>query len=162
MIHTLRSATTRNGFTLVELLVVVVLLAIFAAAIVPSLSGRDAEAKAASAHSAVRSIARQLEQHRSSNGDWPAQVEAAWFRGYKLPVNPLQPNHPRTVQDDINPAHGKWHPRDKTTDNFPFWYNPLNGAIRIRVPRQASDEETLALYNAANGADVAFFTGTGK
>ena len=33
-----------------------------------------------------------------------------------------------------------------------FWYNPTNGVYRARVPAQANDRETLALYNSVNSA----------
>jgi hypothetical protein len=75
----------------------------------------------------------------------------------------LQPDHPRTIQSDYDQSRsGKWHPIDKTTANHPFWYNPANGAFRIRVPRQATNAETLALYNRVNGTSVRALDDTNK
>ena len=145
-----------HGFTLVELLIVVVFIALFAATVVPALSERDEEAKIAAAQNVVRGVARQIERYRAQHDEWPPRVQAEWFRGHKLPINPLEPDHPRSIDED-NDAGGrteKWHPTGKTTASWPFWYNPSNGSIRIRVPEQATREETLALYNLVNGTDA--------
>lgn len=146
----------RQGFTLIELLVVAILLAIFAAVVVVNIQGADKEAGVPSARQAIQVISKQIDVYRQVNGSWPAMIDVVWFQNYKLPVNPLVPNHPATINSDIdgtnNPA--KWHPSDKTTLNFPFWYNATNGAVRIRVPKQSTNAETLALYNAANGTTV--------
>lgn len=155
-------ASLRQGFTLVELLVVVVVLAIFAAVVVVNLQGADKAAAIPAAHRAIQVISKQIDVYRQMNGKWPPTIDAAWFQNYKLPVNPLMPNHSATINSDIdgsdNPA--KWHPNDKTTLNFPYWYNARNGAVRIRVPKQATDAETLALYNDANGTNVTSLSGT--
>jgi len=149
-------AAMTNGFTLIELLLVTVLLAIFAAVVVVNVQEADNASRVASAQQAIRVISKQIDVFRQVKGSWPATIDPTWFRNYKLPLNPLVPAHPRTINNDIdgsnNPA--KWHPQDKTTQNFPFWYNARNGAVRIRVPVQKSEAETLALYNAANGTHV--------
>ena len=148
--------TPTAGFTLVELLIVVVFISLLTATVVPALAERDEEAKIAAAQNVVRGIARQIERYRAQNDEWPPRVQAEWFRGHKLPINPLVPDHPRTVAED-NDAGGrtnKWHPNGKTTAQWPFWYNPANGSLRIRVPAQATREDTLALYNLVNGTDA--------
>ena len=153
-----------SAFTLIELLIVAVLIALFAAITVPELAGSDDEARAATAFQAVRAIARQIEQHREPDGTWPGNIEPAWFRGYKLPVNPLHPDHNRDIRADVDGSNNadKWHPSDKTTTKFPFWYNPRNGAFRVRVPVQDSDAATLALYNLANNTEVPDLGATAK
>ena len=32
-----------------------------------------------------------------------------------------------------------------------FWYNPVRGIVRARVPDQTTDESTLSLYEQVNG-----------
>ena len=154
--------TRTQGFTLLELLIVAVLLAVFAAIIVPSLTGADDEATAATAYSVVRTVGRILERKRDENGDWPANIEAEWFRGHKLPVNPFEPTHRRTIRQNIDPDPTEWHPSQKTTRNHPFWYNPSNGAFRVLVPQQPTDAETVALYNLANGSAISSLSDSEK
>lgn len=151
----------RHGFTLIELLVVAILLAIFAAVVVVNIEGADEEAGVPSARQAIQVISKQIDLYRQVNGTWPATIDVAWFQNYKLPLNPLAPNHTANINSDVDGSNNaaKWHPSDKTTLNFPFWYNAKNGAVRIRVPRQSSDTETLALYNAANGSRVTSLSG---
>ena len=151
-----------SGFTLVELLIVAVVLAIFASIVVPAISGSDDEAMAATAHSVVRSVSRIIDRERGRTGSWPANIDPAWFRGHKLPVNPFVPNHPATIRSNIDPDPTEWHPAEKTTKNAPFWYNPTNGAFRILVPEQTNRDETVALYNLANGTDVSALWETTK
>jgi type II secretory pathway pseudopilin PulG len=137
-------------------LVVVVLLAIFAAVVVINIQGTEKETEVPAALQVTQVISKQIDVYRQVHGKWPTRIEELWFQNYKLPVNPLVRDHPRTINSDIdgtnNPA--KWHPENKTTSSFPFWYNATNGAVRIRVPKQATDTETLALYNAANGSNA--------
>ena len=124
--------------------------------VVVNIQGADKEAGVPSARQAIQVISKQIDVYRQANGKWPTRIEAQWFQNYKLPVNPLVPNHSATINSDIDGANNsaKWHPNDKSTLNFPFWYNATNGAVRIRVPRQSTDAQTLALYNAANGSTV--------
>ena len=146
-----------------ELLVVVILLAVFAAIIIPNLAGTDDEAKVAAAYKVVRTVSRQIDQNIEPDGSYPANISVEWFQGFKLPINPLHPDHPRTVQDDIDGVNpNKWQPIGKTSESYPFWYNPSNGAFRIRVPAQATEAETLALYNKVNGTNANRMRDTSK
>ena len=159
----IRRVSRMGGFTLIELLVVAVLLAIFAAVSVSTVQGADEQSQLAAAQQTVRVIAGQIDVYRQVHGEWPANIDPLWFSNYKLPLNPLQPDHAHTVADDVDGSGNdrKWHPQNKTTESFPFWYNPLNGAFRIRVPSQATDAGTLELYNAANGSHVPSLASTG-
>ena len=46
------------------------------------------------------------------------------------------------------------HPNDPTFRGgrgAMFWYNPVRGIVRARVPDQTTDEATFALYESING-----------
>lgn len=133
-----------------------VVIAVFAAVVVAPLGNADQESRTSAALHTVKMIRDQLLRHHDVNGAWPATIDPAWFRYQKLPVNPFVPGHRNTVLSDVDGSNNaaKWHPDDKTTRTHPFWYNRLNGAFRIRVPVQATDAETLRLYNAANGVEL--------
>ncbi len=84
-------------------------------------------------------------------GAYPPQVMPEWF-------NQNVPNNPFLSEDrpwiDIAPADDyNEHPPDPLVDagnQAAFWYNPNNGIVRARVPRQVSDRLTLSLYNSIN------------
>jgi general secretion pathway protein G len=60
-----------RGFTLVEIMVVVVILGILAALIVPRVVGRTDEARAAAAKQDVAAIMQALKLYRIDNGRYP-------------------------------------------------------------------------------------------
>ncbi len=142
----------QTGFSLLELLLVVIILAILAAIVLPGILSSDEDAEVAVAQQVVRVVRQQLDLEHGKLGRWPDNIQREWFVGGVLPKNPFVPNHPRTIQADVDGENraSKWHPNNKTTASFPFWYNKRNGAFRIRVPEQDTDAATLDLYNRAN------------
>ncbi len=154
--HSVSTAATRFGFSLLEFLVVIIILATLAAIVFPAILGSDEDAKIAVAQSIVKTVQKQVDIVHKTTGKIPGNIQREWFVGNILPKNPLVPEHPRSITDDVDGSNNpnKWHPTDKTTSSFPFWYNAHNGAFRIRVPEQASGEQTLALYNRVNMTDA--------
>lgn len=152
----------QRGFTLVELLIVAIFVTIFAAIVASALPSADHDSRVSSARHAVKVIQMKVNEYRQVKGTWPIRPERDWFRNYVWPRNPFVPDHKKNLADDVDGSNNpdKWHPSDKTTTNFPFWYNRENGTVRIRVPRQATDALTLALYNEANGTAVSTLSGT--
>lgn len=66
-----RSARLPGGFTLVEIMVVVVILGILAVLIVPRVVGRTDEARAVAAKQDVAAIMQALKLYRLDNGRYP-------------------------------------------------------------------------------------------
>jgi general secretion pathway protein G len=66
-----RSSRLPRGFTLVEIMVVVVILGILAALIVPRVVGRTDEARAVAAKQDVAAIMQALKLYRLDNGRYP-------------------------------------------------------------------------------------------
>ena len=58
----------RSGFTLIEVLVVVAILAILAAIVVPNIMNRPDEAKRVAAQADIRAIVQSLKLYRLDNG----------------------------------------------------------------------------------------------
>lgn len=61
-----------SGFTLIEIMVVVVILGILGAMIIPNIMGRTDEARVTAAQSDLRSIANALELYRLDNYNYPS------------------------------------------------------------------------------------------
>lgn len=61
-----------QGFTLIEIMVVVVILGILSALIVPNIIGRPDEARVAAARLGVQQIGNALEYYRLDNGFYPS------------------------------------------------------------------------------------------
>jgi general secretion pathway protein G len=61
-----------HGFTLIEVMVVVVILGILAAMIVPKIMGRPDEARAVAARQDIASLMQALKLYKLDNGRYPA------------------------------------------------------------------------------------------
>ena len=65
----------QNGFTLIEVLVVVAILGILAAIVVPQIMDRPDEAKRVAAKADVAAIVQALKLYRLDNGRYPTQEQ---------------------------------------------------------------------------------------
>jgi len=81
-----------RGFTLIEIMVVVVILAILAALIVPKLMSRPDEARVIAAQQDIRAIVQALKLYRLDNLRYPSTEQglAALVKAPGIP--PLPPN----------------------------------------------------------------------
>lgn len=73
----LRSSRDQNGFTLVELLIVVIILAILAAIIVPQLSGTTDDAKQAAYDTNISNIRAAIDLYRQQHSAYPGAVTSS-------------------------------------------------------------------------------------
>ncbi|MEM0913993.1 MAG: hypothetical protein AAGB29_09895 [Planctomycetota bacterium] len=89
--------------------------------------------------------------------EMPRHIHPAWF-GDNKPVNRLIDAPDRPWVDIAPVGDTAEHPPDPVLIHDAqagFWFNPTTGVVRARVPMQATDAETLALYRDANAADLA-------
>ena len=88
-----RSAATRaRGFTLIEVMVVVVILAILAAVLVPRIMGRPDEARIARARQDIRAIESALQLYRLDNYRYPTTEQGLEALVRRPTVPPEPPN----------------------------------------------------------------------
>lgn len=88
------------GFTLVEIMVVVVIIGILAVLIVPRVLGRSDEARAAAAKHDIAAIVQSLKLYRLDNGRYPTSeqgLQALVARPQSAPV----PNNWRQYIDSL-------------------------------------------------------------
>ncbi len=67
----LKNKNNERGFTLIELMVVIVILGILAGLIIPRIMGRPDEARAAKARMQIESMETALKLYRLDNGNYP-------------------------------------------------------------------------------------------
>lgn len=67
----LRGATPRAGFTLIEILAVVLIIAVLAAALVPSLLGASESVGISSTRTLIGQISSEIEAYENEAGDYP-------------------------------------------------------------------------------------------
>ncbi|MHC4180249.1 MAG: type II secretion system protein [Planctomycetota bacterium] len=87
----------RRAFSLIEILIVVVLLAILAATILPQFSDSTVDAKTSAMNSDLHSLHSHLQRYKAENGDYPAALSdltAVTPAGYgpyidEVPENPF-------------------------------------------------------------------------
>lgn len=148
-------ASSRLGFTLIEILIVLLILGILAALVVPKFASATQESAIESCAVTARNVQTMILHDFAENGQYPATIDEAWFVSNKYPTNPFASGATCTIAVDDSDDATLLHPADKTIQNSggeseAFWYNPVNGNFRALVAEQATDAQTLELYNSVN------------
>jgi len=65
----------QSGFTLIEVMVVIVILGVLAALIVPNVMGRGEKAKVDTTQITLKGVAGALDQYKLDNGHYPSMQE---------------------------------------------------------------------------------------
>jgi len=84
--------TRRHGFTLIEIMVVVVILAILAALIVPKIMGRPDEARIVAARQDIGTVMQALRLYRLDNLRYPSTEQGLAALVTPPSIAPLAPN----------------------------------------------------------------------
>jgi general secretion pathway protein G len=90
----IRTRSARRGFTLIEILIVVIILGILAAIVIPQFSSASSDAKKASLQSTVQTLRSQIALYKLQHGDtlpnlsgtgagngWPALTASSVYQG---------------------------------------------------------------------------------
>jgi prepilin-type N-terminal cleavage/methylation domain-containing protein len=100
-----RRNNVKRGFTLIEILIVVVILGILAAIIVPQFTDAAQDANESSARSQLQTIRSQIELHRvQNNGAAPADMAELVADGYIRAVPSGPRASPRPMPPEISPC----------------------------------------------------------
>ena len=139
----------RYGFTLVEILIVVIVLAILAAAVVPQFSSAADTGRSSTAATVAKGLQRLASVKKIQDGSYPTTFTASMFEGGYLPTNPYFPTATTTFQV-VNTA-SVLHPETKTSaTSGAFWYNRANGIVRCMIADQGTAAANITLYNTVN------------
>ncbi len=93
------STNRQRGFSLIEILVVVVIMGIMAALIVPNLMDRPDQARAVAARQDIGSLMQALKLYRLDNGRYPTAEEGLQVLAGKPQGN--QANNRRSYMDHL-------------------------------------------------------------
>ncbi|MFW1938979.1 prepilin-type N-terminal cleavage/methylation domain-containing protein [Acinetobacter junii] len=141
-----------EGFTLIELMVVVVIVAIFAAIAIPSYQEYARRAIAAQAQIEVQKLAEQLERHKSKNFSYKG-FNARYL--YPTPPSPRLDSFDDTKQELILPLESA-HPKYVITIVDAGVGNPLLTATTALgqnwvIQAVSSDTRNFSFLVASNG-----------
>ena len=100
----------KSGFTLIEILVVIIVIGLLAALVGPRIIGRVSEAKSTTAHTQIELLGLALDNYRLDNGTYPSgdqglqalvnnvEQSAMWNGPYLKNGLPNDPwGHPSTI-----------------------------------------------------------------
>jgi general secretion pathway protein G len=91
-IHSPRRARRPHGFTLIELMVVVVIIGVLAALIVPSVLNRAEEAKVTAAKTDIGQLMQALKLYKLDNGRYPSAEQGLDALVHKPTGGPIPTN----------------------------------------------------------------------
>jgi general secretion pathway protein G len=115
-----RASSSSRGFTLIEILVVVVIIGILGAVIVPNLLGRPDQARITAAESDLRNIANALDIYRLDNFTYPStdqglEALVAKPSGFPEPKNYNPDGYVKKLPQD---PWGSPYQYERTEDGF--------------------------------------------
>jgi general secretion pathway protein G len=70
-----RHLSRRSGFTLVEIILVVVIIGILAGIAIPRMGGRTEQAKISQAKSNITALGMAIQEYEMMNGEYPSSLE---------------------------------------------------------------------------------------
>ena len=88
----MRLATRQHGFTMIEILVVIIVLGMLAALVGPRILGRVSEAKGAAARTQIELLGLALDSYRLDNGSYPTSEQGLTALNEKPAREPLPQN----------------------------------------------------------------------
>ena len=113
MTRTVTARRIRKGFTLVEILIVVIILGILAAIVIPQFTNASQEARENSTSSLLQTIRAQMELYKLQHGDlWPTTSgnptasEFAWASMTGTTTYAGKTFGPYLQQTPVNPLNG--------------------------------------------------------
>lgn len=149
-----------RGFSLIELVIVISILAILASIVIPRFSSASDEAKIAQASANLRTIQVEVQQQFLNFGHYPDTLDPAWFKSDELPPNPFaEGDYAHTFQVYSNDDPLRRIPESKEFKQSaswarPIWYHEVFGDVYFRIPEMEDQVAALQLFNRINGVQM--------
>ena len=130
---------TRNAFTLVEILIVVVILGILAAIVIPQFTSATQDAQAGNLKAQLSSLQRQIELYRSKNNnshpfataDWTTLISGNYIKA--APSNPASTYTDKTTlatgASGTGSATTSWFYQTTNNTIYASFFNETTGAV---------------------------------
>ncbi len=152
----------RAGFTLIEILIAVAILAILAGLVIPTITGLGEAARHTSMATTARQIRRQIEFHAAvrdvpiSPEGYPDDIDPEWFSANRLPLDvwtlgELKVQVVHGPKEANAPNHKTFLVKNGKATGHTAWYNAANGSFCVLVPKRGTDQEILETFLAVNG-----------
>jgi general secretion pathway protein G len=134
------SSRKSKGFTLIEMLIVIVVIAILALIVIPRLLGAGRKAKEASLKGDLHQLRNAIQQFEADCGDYPAALidlvtkpsDTSGGSGLDLDLTAWQGPYLRTSQPDTLP-------KDPFTNDTDWAYDAATGAVHSAATLAALD-----------------------
>ena len=138
-----RRTRSRSGFTLVEILIVVIILGILAAIVIPQFTNASQNARESSLQSTLQTLRSQVQLYKLQHGDTLPDLVTGWtpFTAATSYGNPSQSYGPYMQAIPMNPMNGNTNVVDSsvatggataptvgTACGFVYDYNSGNGS----------------------------------
>ena len=103
---------SRKGFTLVEILIVVIILGILAAIVIPQFTNASTDARNTNLQTTLSSVRNQIEVFKGQHNDMPPQITGMWT---------LMLTFTDTTETNVaNPSGTRWGPYLQSAPINPF------------------------------------------
>lgn len=127
----------QDGFTIIELIIVVALIGILAAIVMPNLKHQPTRAKEAVLKTNLRTLRDVLDQYKGDRGHYPSSLEALVEDGYlrEIPVDPMAKTQEWDVvyEETSLGEDDPWAESDQPDDGQPGIYDVHSTSDRVSL-----------------------------
>lgn len=153
-----RPSSLRKGFTLVEILVVIVIIGMLAAIAIPAVSTAVTAARETALKLDVTSLADAAERYHAAHGEYPPDMSS-----WTVAMRHLRKTYPRISAVDITLLYNMCHTASNDpTSGIPYTTATPNPTAGFFNPTAINRGEALVLFLGGLSSDQASpFTGVG-